>query len=169
MLEITGFTLEELKSMDVIATYVDSDERKMLLKTLQETGRVRDWEVRLKRKGGTIYYALLNADLLDLKGHKVILTTARDITESKRAEGEKDRFLKAFDSSTDGITIADEKDRFIYLNEAYARIFGFHQEDLIGNTWRKITPPEMIATIEKGLSNTMHNMDVGTFYGEVRV
>jgi PAS domain S-box-containing protein len=167
MLEITGFTLEELKSMDVSATYVDSDERKMLLKTLQETGRVRDLEVRLKRKDGTIYNALLNADLLELKGHKVILTTSRDITESKRAEREKDRFLKAFASSTDGITIADEKDRFIYVNEAYAGIYGYHQDDLIGNTWHKITPPEMIAPTEKGLANTMHNMDVGTFYGEV--
>ena len=167
MLEITGFTLEELKSMDVSATYVDPDERKMLLKTLQETGRVRDLEVRLKRKDGTIYNALLNADLLELKGHKVILTTSRDITESKRTEREKDRFLKAFASSTDGITIADEKDRFIYVNEAYAGIYGYRQEDLIGNTWHKITPPEMIAPTEKGLANTMHNMDVGTFYGEV--
>src|SRR5659263_130443 len=167
MLEMTGFTLDELKSMDVSATYVDPDERKMLLKSLQETGRVRDLEVRLKRKDGTIYNALLNVDLLELKGHKVILTTSRDITESKRDEREKERFLKAFASSTDGITIADEKDRFIYVNEAYAGIYGYHQEDLIGNTWHKITPPEMIAPTEKGLSNTMHNMDVGIFYGEV--
>ena len=167
MQEMTGFTLEELKSMDISVTYVDSDERKTLLKTLQETGTVHDWEVRLKRKDGTIYNALLNADLLELKGHKVILTTARDITESKRYEREKDRFLKAFASSTDGITIADEKDRFIYVNEVYAGIFGYHQEELIGNTWHQITPPEMIAPTEKGLSNTLHNKDVGTFYGEV--
>ena len=167
MLEITGFTLEELKSMDGSATYVDPDECKMLLKTLQETGRVRDYEVRLKSKDGTIYYSLLNADLLELKGNKVILTTSRDITESKRAEREKDRFLRAFASSTDGITIADEKDRFIYVNKAYAGIYGYHQDDLIGNTWHKITPTEIIAPTEKGLANTMHNMDVGTFYGEV--
>jgi PAS domain S-box-containing protein len=166
MQEMTGFTPEELKSMDVSATYVDSDERKMLLQTLKETGRVRDCEIRLKRKDGTIYNALLNADMLELKRHKVILTTARDITESKRAGKEKDRLLKAFASSTDGITIADEKDRFIYVNEAYAGIFGYYQEELIGNTWHKITPPEMIAPIEKGLSNTMQNKDIGTFSGE---
>ena len=167
MQEITGFTLDELKSMGISANYVDPDERKMLLQALKETGRVRERDVRLKRKDGTIYNALLNADLLELKGNKVILTTSRDITESKRAEREKERFLKAFASSTDGITIADEKDRFIYINEAYAGIYGYHQEDLIGNTWHKITPPEMIAPTEKGLANTMHNMDVGIFYGEV--
>src|SRR5659263_186106 len=167
MQEITGFTLDELKSMGISADYVDPDERKMLLQALKETGRVRERDVRLKRKDGTIYNALLNADLLELKGHKVILTTARDITEHKRAEGEKDRFLKAFASSTDGITIADEKDRFIYVNEAYAGMYGYHQDDLIGNTWHQITPPEMIAPTEKGLANTIHNMDIGTFCGEV--
>jgi PAS domain S-box-containing protein len=167
MQEMTGFTLEELKSISIASTYVNPDERKFLLKTLQETGRVRDWEVRLKRKDGAVYYALLNADLLELNGHKVLLTTARDITERKKADIEKDRFLKAFASSTDGITIADEKDRFIYVNEAYSKIFGYNQEELIGKTWRKITPSEMIAPTEEGLSNTMHKKDVGLFCGEV--
>ncbi|HEY9205345.1 MAG TPA: PAS domain S-box protein [Candidatus Methanoperedens sp.] len=167
MMEMTGFTAEELKYRDVGITYVDPDERRLLIKTLKETGRLRDWEVKLKRKDGTIYYALLNVDLLELEGRKVLLTTARDITGRKQAEKEKDRFLKAFASSTDGITLADEKDRFIYVNEAYAMIFGYRPEELIGDTWRKITPPEMIAPTEKGLSTTMHARDIGIFSGEV--
>ncbi len=167
MMEMTGFTAEELKYGNVRSTYIDPDERRLLIKSLKETGRVRDWEVRLKRKDGTIYYALLNVDLLELEGHKVLLTTARDITERKQAEKEKDRFLKAFASSTDGITISDEKDRFIYVNEAYAMIFGYRPEELIGDTWRKITPHEMIAPTEKGLSATMRVRDIGIFSGEV--
>ncbi|VVB94784.1 Chemotaxis protein CheY [uncultured archaeon] len=167
MLEMTGFTAEELKYGDVRSTYADPDERRLLIKTLKETGRVRDWEVRLIRNDGTIYYALLNVDLLELGGHKVLLTTARDITGRKQAEKEKDRFLKAFASSTDGITISDEKDRFIYVNEAYATFFGYRPEELIGDTWRKITPHEMIAPTEKGLSVTMHVRDIGIFSGEV--
>ena len=97
MLGITGFTLDEFKSIDFSAIYVDSDQRKMLIKPLQETGRVRDLEVRLKRKDGTIYYALLNADLLELKEHKVILTTARDITEHKRSEKDLKAANKRFE------------------------------------------------------------------------
>jgi PAS domain S-box-containing protein len=91
----------------------------------------------------------------------------RDITERKRVEKEKDRLLKAIDSSTDGITIADEKDRFIYVNAAYAKIFGYPQEEFIGETWRKITLPELIVPTERELSRTMHNKDIGTFRGEV--
>lgn len=91
----------------------------------------------------------------------------RDITERKRVEKEKDRLLKAIDNTTDGITIADEKDRYIYVNAAYAKIFGYLQEEFIGETWRKITPPELIAPTEKELTRTLHNKDFGTFRGEV--
>ena len=167
MLKMTGFTLEEIKSSDIGSTYVDPDERRLLIQNLQETGSVHDWEVRLKRKDGTIYYALLDAELLEIGQRKVLLTTARDISEYKQAEKEKDRFLKAFDVSIDGITIADEEDRFIYVNEAYANIFGYPREELIGKTWRKITPPDIIVTTEKELSNTIHKKDIGIFFREV--
>lgn len=95
------------------------------------------------------------------------LAIQRDISERKRAEEEKDKLLKAIDSSTEGITIADEKDRYIYVNAAYAAIFGYAQEELFGNTWRKITPPGLISLIEKELPITMQNRDIGVFYGEV--
>ncbi|MGA9349291.1 MAG: diguanylate cyclase [Anaerolineae bacterium] len=86
MLESTGYTLEELQTTKLGITYVDPDERKRLLKALQKLGRVRDWEARLKRKDGTVYCALLNIDQLELRGRKILLTTARDITERKRTE-----------------------------------------------------------------------------------
>jgi diguanylate cyclase (GGDEF)-like protein/PAS domain S-box-containing protein len=88
MLELTGYTPEELQTVKLGDTYVDPDEYKRLLKALQKNGKVRDWEVRLKRKDGTVYFALLNVDQLELGGRKVILTTARDITERKQAEEE---------------------------------------------------------------------------------
>jgi len=86
MLELTGYTLEELQTTKLGITYVDPDERKRLLEALQQLGRVRDWEVRLKRKDGTVYCALLNVDQMELRGQKILLTTARDITERKRTE-----------------------------------------------------------------------------------
>jgi diguanylate cyclase (GGDEF)-like protein/PAS domain S-box-containing protein len=88
MLELTGYTPEELQTVKLGDTYVDPDEYKRLLKALQKNGEVRDWEARLKRKDGTVYFALLNVDQLELGGRKVILTTARDITERKQAEEE---------------------------------------------------------------------------------
>jgi len=87
--------------------------------------------------------------------------------ERKNAEKEKERYIEAIDKATDGIAIADEKDRYIYVNSAYANIFGYSQDELIRETWRKITPPELIGTIENGLSHTMQNKNVGIINGEV--
>lgn len=90
----------------------------------------------------------------------------RNITERKLAEKEKDRLLKAIDNSNDGIIIADEKDQYIYLNEAYARIYGYAEEGLIGETWRKIVPPELIDATELEMNRTIHNKNVGRLSGE---
>jgi len=137
MQEMTGFTLEEFRNINVQATYADPDERKLLIKTLKETGRVRDWEVRLKRKDGTIYYALLNADLVELCGQKVLLTTARDITELKRAEkalkaamakaeDEKNKSNAIISAIGDGIIIQDTDYRITYQNQIQNELYGNH-------------------------------------------
>jgi diguanylate cyclase (GGDEF)-like protein/PAS domain S-box-containing protein len=88
MLELTGYTREEFQTVKLGDTYVDPDEYQQLLKALQKNGKVRDWEARLKRKDGRVYFALLNVDQLELDGRRIILTTARDITERKRVEEE---------------------------------------------------------------------------------
>lgn len=90
----------------------------------------------------------------------------RDITKRKQAEKEKDRLLKAFGNSTDGIIISDEKDQYIYLNEAYAKIYGYAEEGLIGETWRKFVPPELIDATELELERTIHNKNIGMLSGE---
>jgi len=107
------------------------------------------------------------AQMVTIKGRSVLQGVFRDISERKSVEKEREQLINAINISTEGITISDENDRFIYVNPAYARIFDLTQEELIGNTWRKIAPPEIIAQTEKGLSETIHNSDVGVFKGEV--
>ncbi|HIH44062.1 MAG TPA: PAS domain S-box protein, partial [Candidatus Methanoperedenaceae archaeon] len=91
----------------------------------------------------------------------------RDITYRKNIEMEKDRLLKAIACSNEGIAIADEKGRYIYMNEAHASIYGYTKDELIGKTWRDITPPDLIAGIEPGMPETLHNKNVGAFGGEL--
>jgi PAS domain S-box-containing protein len=86
MAEITGYRLEELKVIGVDAIYVDPEDRRSLLEALQRSNSVRDREVRLRRKDGTIYDALLNVDLVELGGHKRLFTIVRDITRMKETE-----------------------------------------------------------------------------------
>src|SRR5659263_36705 len=86
MQEMSGYSLDEYRAIDVGATYADPEERKILIKALREKGTVRDWEGRLKRKDGSQYQALLNADIMELEGREVLLGIIRDISERKRIE-----------------------------------------------------------------------------------
>ena len=99
MERLTGYSMEELKSVPLTTTYVNPADRKELLRILSNSGHIRDWEVRLKRKEGVIYDALLNIDKIEMGGKQVLFTNMRDITEQKIAEEkikENDRLKTAF-------------------------------------------------------------------------
>jgi PAS domain S-box-containing protein len=86
MQEITGYTLEDLKTITLTDTYVDPDEYQQMVQVLSESGHVRDFEAGLKRKDGTIYRALLNVNQIEMEGRRAFLTAVQDITDRKRAE-----------------------------------------------------------------------------------
>ncbi|VVB91725.1 Sensor histidine kinase RcsC [uncultured archaeon] len=127
--KMMGFTLEELRSVGVGATYAEPEERMALLKALKEKGIVRDREVKLKRKDGTIYTALMNVDLVELCGRKLLLTTARDITERKQAEEMLRLLSSAVEEAPDGVQIVDLNGYIIYSNRAVERMYGFSGEE----------------------------------------
>jgi PAS domain S-box-containing protein len=96
--EMTGYSQEEFKTINVGETYADANDRRAMLKILEETGKVRDFEARLKRKDGTAYYALLNIDQIELGGQRVLLRAQHDITALKKAEEEIMRLNKDLES-----------------------------------------------------------------------
>ncbi len=127
--KMMGFTLEELRSVGVGATYAEPGERMELFKALRENGIVRDREVRLKRKDGTIYTALLNVDMVELCGSKLLLTTARDITDRKQAQEMLRLLSSAVEEAPDGVQIVDLNGYIIYSNKAVERMYGFSGEE----------------------------------------
>ncbi|HSB27440.1 MAG TPA: diguanylate cyclase, partial [Pyrinomonadaceae bacterium] len=61
---------------------------------------------------------------------------ARDITESKRAAGSLAQQAAAMKASMDGMAIVDHSGDCTYLNDAYAKIFGYADpQKLFGSSW----------------------------------
>ena len=98
-IQMLGYSLEELKSMSVSAIHINAEDRQIAREVLQKKGVARDWETELKRKDGTLYHALLNVDQIELNGEEVLLTTIRDITESKRVEQELKKAKEAAEAA----------------------------------------------------------------------
>ncbi|MHA2202400.1 MAG: PAS domain S-box protein [Candidatus Hodarchaeales archaeon] len=84
--ELLGYSIAELRKIDLRDTYVNPQDREKSLQQLLSSGSLKDWEVQRKRKDGSEFHAVLNAQVIEQKGDKVILSTMQDITQSKVAE-----------------------------------------------------------------------------------
>ena len=120
-----------------------------------ETGeRQKPYLLEVKKKDGTI--TLIEIDetpVKDTTGKVVsIAGAARDVGEKKQAEksvlqSEK-RFRDLFNSINDLIYTHDLKGRFISLNPAIEKAFGYEHDELIGHKASYIMKPEFAAPFE---------------------
>ena len=85
--KLSGYSIEEFIAFkDISEMYVERAQHKQLMALLRKDGKVRNFEVALKRKDGTVYQALMNLDFIELAGEQVVLTSMLDITERKKTE-----------------------------------------------------------------------------------
>lgn len=80
MQDITGYTLEEFRKINIANTYENIKDREILLKIIQKHGGVTDYLVRLKRKDGTPYDALLSITRINIGGKDFFHTICQDVT-----------------------------------------------------------------------------------------
>lgn len=84
-IQMSGYSPEEAKEINVRSSYDKPEDRDVLLRQLELDGFVRDFETVLRRKDGSLYDASLTIKKLPLSGQNAILTVASDITSRKRA------------------------------------------------------------------------------------
>lgn len=89
-LKLTGYTKEELLTLNASSLYVDIADRFRFKRILEKEQYVKDFEFRLKKKNGEIRDCILSSsvsknDFGEVKGFQGII---RDITEKKKAERE---------------------------------------------------------------------------------
>ena len=85
----------------------------------------------LQKKSGTEQYELL-------------ATRIRNAVEHTRAEHARQRHLEAIETAREGISILDSDGEFIYVNEAYADLYGYDPAEMVGEHWELIYPDDEI-------------------------
>ena len=158
--------------------YVDIKEHHQLFELLQQSDKVRDIEMQLKRKDGSLYYALVNIDKTEMAGGTLLLTTARDISCRKQAE----EVLRKLNWSNEliltpadeGIFGLDREGKHTFVNPSASKMLGYEVKELIdksGHTiWHHSKPdgspyPEhespIFMTIKDGI---VHNVTGEVFW-----
>lgn len=139
--ELFGYSREEMMGMDIRTLYADPSDRERFRQKIECTGAVKDYEVPLRRKDGTVIICIITSTVRKspeggIIGYQGII---RDVTAYKKAEEalrrSEEKFSKIFRSSPDWIAISALEDgRLIEVNDAFLRITGYAREEVIGKT-----------------------------------
>ena len=85
---LMGISLEAFARGNTSSYYADPTDRDRMLEQIHRQGSLRDYEVRLRRPDGTVFWAALNSKLISFEGQPAIISGITDLTERKRAEAE---------------------------------------------------------------------------------
>ena len=87
------------------------------------------------RDGETKWVWEQGEGVYDARGEVVALEGfIADVTARKRAEGERERLIRAIEQSGETILITDAAGTILYVNPAFTRTTGFSREDVLGQT-----------------------------------
>lgn len=132
-LETFGVTREEAigsNALDLHMLY-DPEDLIELRRTLKEKGSLKDFDIRIRKKTGEIGVIILSSDKFMMDGVEHTLTTGLDITERQKAE---EKYRSIYNNSVEGIFQSSENGRFLSVNPAMARIYGYDSpEDMLHN------------------------------------
>lgn len=147
-LDLFGYTPEEIMDLKAQDVYVNPDDRPRFQREIEQSGSVRDFEVKLRKKDGTEMDSLLTASLRrnddgSILGYQGII---RDITEHKRADEElkksEERFRTVFEAAPLGIAIANPEGRFLEVNDFFYEMLGYTKDEVMNMTFVDITYPD---------------------------
>jgi PAS domain S-box-containing protein len=108
--EFTGYTREELLSKKLI-DFVKSSEReknRKMFAQVEEGISTENFETTLIRKDGTAMTILLNMVMSEFSGERIIQGIARDITQRKIMEKERESYIKALEKLNEKLAEADK-------------------------------------------------------------
>lgn len=158
-LQMTGFRREEIigKTPFDLDFWVFPERILVYREQLLKHGRVRDFEVEVRTKDGSIRTVLLCSEVVEIEGVPHSLSSGIDITPRKRAEAElrvtaerlrqsEERFSKAFRANPAIVALTRFSDgKFVSVNEAFLRAMGYTEDEVIGRNAEELglhVPPE---------------------------
>jgi PAS domain S-box-containing protein len=120
---------------------------------------------RHRKKDGTIIKVRIKSHAIDWKGRSARLVLVHDITDLLQIEEElrvqKTHFERLFESAPEGIALLDGSGKVHDINRAFAAMFGFTKDDILGRDITDMTiPPEGKEVARTALEAVMEGVSV---------
>jgi PAS domain S-box-containing protein len=155
-----GVPVHELLGARSTGFHTEAQHRETISEKLSEEGKLEGYELRAKRRDGTIFWAMASAQLLTFQGEAAILTVFQDTTERKQAREERKRLLtqaqelrqdleserdalRAIMENTEAqLAYLDPEFNFLTVNSAYAHGAGYSKDELTGQNHFELFPDQ---------------------------
>lgn len=89
-------------------------------------------EIEARRKDGEVFPAELSVSSRKTVNGRISTIIIRDISERKKTEEEKDRFLKTIEAAKEAICLISPDLIITYTNDATDELFGYRKRELVG-------------------------------------
>lgn len=164
-LEEIGYTREELIGTTSLQLWAEPEDRLRIIAALAETGHIRNVEVRYRRKGGEIRYALMSSELIEIDGQPCSISILRDITERKEMENNlrasQERYLGIVEDQEELICRFTPDFTLTFANRAYSRQYGMTPEEIIGKNVLDMIPESEHALLKLYIQRLDANQPTG--------
>ena len=153
---LSGYTVKEALGMKMAEeVYAFPEERQIFLEKLKTNGFIKNFEARLKRKDGSIWWASTNAHFAkDADGSiQGIEGITRDITDTKQAEAalkESEQRMRAIlEAAPDPMVLYNTIGHPQYISPSFTEVFGWTLDDLRGRLIPFVPEDQKLLTAEK--------------------
>lgn len=156
-----GYSREEIMQLNVSDWDAQSEQEELLSQIESLLHAPAIFETIHRRKDGTLANMEINATGVHLNGQKYLYAAARDITERKKMEqdlqAERDFATQIVNNMGQGLTVTNAAGEFEFVNLAYANLFGYSPEELLGHHPDELSHPDDY----KDLSNELEKRKKG--------
>ena len=134
-LKLGGYSKDEIIGISAfdLGFWFDENDPTRIGKMLKNNLYVHNLEVRFRIKNGRVIDTIVNLDLVEVNGEQCVVAVAQDITGIKQTEArlkENEQLLVSINENlNEGIYRSTPKNGFIYVNKAFARMFGLTVEE----------------------------------------
>jgi two-component system NtrC family sensor kinase len=158
-------TREEVLKLDLqTQVYISAEQRDEITRQLHTNGAVRNFEVTLCRRDGTMIHALENAFVVRDGQGKILQYRGvfLDITEVKNFQAqlqrERDFTSKILNNTQTMIMVADTAGLISYANQRSYDAGGFDQNELVGHRLDRIISPSHKKAFAEAFDASLHGL-----------
>jgi len=164
--KLTGFSRDETIGYDTAELKIfDPEERNKLARAFSNLGHSRLVESVITTKSGEQKNILLSSDLITINDRQLIIASAIDITERKRAE-ERVRYQASLLANINDAIIASSVDsRIKAWNSAAEFMYGWKAEEVLGKLTTEIVKTTFEGTDRAEVIRVL--AETGTWRGEI--